>query len=252
LARRLKAMGNPKYQRDGDPKTSGPGFAVTLHRDQLELPHRWAAPRIIFVNSMSDLFHPDVPEAFIRDVFEVMVDTPRHTYQVLTKRSKRLAQMASRLPWPENVWMGVSVELDKYAFRADHLRSVPAAVRFISAEPLLGSVPSLCLDDIDWLIAGGESGHGARPMHPAWAMELRDRCRDIDTAFFFKQWGSWAPLEGSRSLDIDETGLAVSVADGRITSGTKVSVRRVGRSTAGRTLEGRTWDEMPSSRVMAS
>ena len=121
LARRLRAMGNPKYQNDGDPSTSGPGFALTLHADQLSLPHRWKSPRVIFVNSMSDLFHPEVPVEFIEDVFQVMADTPRHTYQVLTKRSKRLVALARRLPWPDNVWMGVSVESDQYCFRREAL-----------------------------------------------------------------------------------------------------------------------------------
>jgi protein gp37 len=152
LSRRLKAMGNPKYQNDGDSRTSGPGFGLTLHPEQLDLPHRWAAPRVIFVNSMSDLFHPSVPLTFIREVFEVMRDTPRHTYQVLTKRSARLEKVGTELSWPSNIWMGVSIESNKYVFRADHLRQVPAAVRFISAEPLLGSLSDLSLTGIDWLL----------------------------------------------------------------------------------------------------
>ena len=138
LAKRLKAMGSSKYQVDGDPRTSGPGFGLTVHEDALSIPTRWKTPRMIFVNSMSDLFHPDVPLEFIERVFAVMADTPRHTFQVLTKRSKRLARVGSHLPWPPNVWMGVSVETSKYAFRLEHLRSVDAAVRFVSAEPLLG------------------------------------------------------------------------------------------------------------------
>ena len=175
LAKRLRAMGNPKYQNDGSARTSGPGFGLTLHPDQLDLPRRWARPRVVFVNSMSDLFHKDIPLGFIRDVFAVMAETPRHTYQVLTKRSKRLAQIADKLEWSPNVWMGVSVETDSYAFRVDHLREVGAAVRFVSAEPLLGPVPSLNLSGIHWVIAGGESGKAARPMHPTWARRLRDR-----------------------------------------------------------------------------
>lgn len=194
LARRLKAMGNPKYQVDGGSK-SGPGFGLTLHPGQLDLPRRWASPRVIFVNSMSDLFHPKIPVSFIREVFEVMADTPRHTYQLLTKRSQRLAKIADTLPWPNNIWMGVTVESDRYAFRADHLRDVPARVRFVSAEPLLGPLPSLDLTEIDWVIAGGESGRGARPMHPAWVRELRDRCQDAAVSFFFKQWGAVAARE---------------------------------------------------------
>ena len=201
LAKRLKAMGNPRYQNDGDPKHSGPGFGLTLHEDLLELPHRWRAPRVVFVNSMSDLFHPDVPLDFIQRVFKVMADTPRHTYQILTKRSKRLASLAAKLDWPPNVWMGVSIESKRYAFRINHLRSVPAAVRFISAEPLLGPLPNLDLSSIHWLIAGGESGHNARPMNEEWVLDLRDQCAAADVAFFFKQWGGRTPKAGGRVLD---------------------------------------------------
>lgn len=252
LARRLKAMGNPKYQSDGNAKTSGPGFGVSLHRDQLDLPRRWSSPRVIFVNSMSDLFHPRVPEAFIAEVFSVMAETPRHTYQVLTKRSNRLARLSRRLPWTSNIWMGVTVELDRYAFRADHLREVPAAVRFISAEPLLGSLPSLDLRGIDWLIAGGESGHGARPMHPSWPRTLRDRCVTSGTAFFFKQWGSWAPIAGNRSVLVDDGGKIANPADARsLDHASTVAVTRVRRADAGRLLDGRTWDEMPIERALA-
>ena len=201
LAKRLKAMGNPKYQNDGDPKSSGPGFGLTLHDYQLELPYGWRAPRLVFVNSMSDLFHPDVPLEFIQKIFEVMADTPRHTYQILTKRSKRLAALADELEWPSNVWMGVTVENDRYAFRVDHLRSVNATVRFISAEPLLGPLPNLDLSGIDWLIAGGESGHGARRVEEPWIRDLRDQCSSAGTAFFFKQWGGRTPKANGRELD---------------------------------------------------
>lgn len=200
MARRLKAMGQAKYQADGDPRTSGPGFKLTVHPDTLQIPHQWSAPKTVFVNSMSDLFHPEVPESFIRDVFDVMVATPRHQYQVLTKRSRRLAELADRLPWPDNVWMGVSVETQPYAFRVEHLRQVPAAVRFVSAEPLLGPV-SLDLDGIDWLIAGGESGGGARPVDADWVRGLRDECLAAGTAFFFKQWGGLHPKARGRDLD---------------------------------------------------
>jgi protein gp37 len=200
LAKRLKAMGQVKYQRDGDPRTSGPGFALTLHDDVLAQPYRWRSPRTVFVNSMSDLFHPEVPVEFIAAVFEVMADTPRHTYQVLTKRSRRLAELAGVLAWPDNVWMGVSVESQRYAFRVEQLRAVPAAVRFVSAEPLLGPL-EVDLDGIAWLIAGGESGHGARPMEPGWVESLRDQCVAAGTAFFFKQWGGRTPSAGGRELD---------------------------------------------------
>ena len=145
LSRRLKAMGSPKYQRDGDSRTSGPGFGLTLHPPSLEVPQRWSSPRLIFVNSMSDLFHESVPLEFIADVFAVIRETPQHTYQALTKRSRRLMLLAPQLDWPKNLWMGVSVETRRFIFRTDHLRAVPAAVRFISAEPLLGSLGALNL-----------------------------------------------------------------------------------------------------------
>ena len=155
LSKRLKAMGQPKYQNDGDPCTSGPGFRLTLHPDVLEEPYRWRTPRLVFVNSMSDLFHPEVPFEFIQDVFGVMAETPRHTYQILTKRSQRLAAVGPELDWPQNVWMGVSVETGRYTFRIAHLRTVPAEVSFISAEPLMGPLPKLDLSGIHWMIAGG-------------------------------------------------------------------------------------------------
>ncbi len=201
LSKRLRAMGQPKYQNDGDPRTSGPGFKLTVHPDALEIPYGWRSPRVIFVNSMSDLFHPDVPLAFIQRVFGVISDTPQHTYQVLTKRSKRLAQLADALTWPPNLWMGVSVESDRYRFRIDHLRGVDAAIRFVSAEPLLGSIPELDLAGIHWLIAGGESGPNARPMERDWVCDLRAQCRAHDVPFFFKQWGGRTPKAGGRRLD---------------------------------------------------
>lgn len=201
LAKRLKAMGVEKYQNDGDPRTSGPGFALTTHSDVLEIPHRWRQPRLVFVNSMSDLFHPDVPVEFIEQVFEVMRDTPRHTYQVLTKRSKRLRDLAGELDWPPNVWMGVSVESARYMFRIDHLRCVPAHVRFISAEPLLGPLGEVNLTGIDWVIAGGESGPSARVMDINWGRDLRDQCLAAGVKFFFKQWGGRTAKAGGRELD---------------------------------------------------
>jgi protein gp37 len=201
LAKRLKAMGSAKYQTDGDPRTSGPGFGVSLHPDALNIPRRWRDPRVVFVNSMSDLFHARVPLTYVRQVFEVMAETPRHTYQVLTKRASRLAKLAPKLTWPENVWMGVSVEAEDQVGRVDALRHVPAAVRFVSAEPLLGPLNNLALDGIDWLIVGGESGPGARPVDPEWVRDLRDRSVSRGTAFFFKQWGGRTPKAGGRMLD---------------------------------------------------
>jgi protein gp37 len=201
LAKRLKAMGVDKYQNDGDARTSGPGFRLTVHEDALSAPLRWKQPRLVFVNSMSDLFHDEVPEAFVQSVFQVMRDTPRHTYQVLTKRSRRLLRLAPQLDWPANVWMGVSIESARYRFRVDHLRQVPAAVRFISAEPLLGPLGRVDLTDVDWVIAGGESGPAARPMDIAWGRELRNQCIAAGVKFFFKQWGGRTPKAGGRELD---------------------------------------------------
>ncbi len=201
LAKRLRSMGQAKYQNDGDPSTSGPGFRLTVHEDTLIIPYGWRAPRVIFVNSMSDLFHPDVPIDFIQRVFRVAEETPQHTYQVLTKRSKRLAQVSTQLSWPANLWMGVSIESDRYRFRIDHLRTVDSAVRFVSAEPLLGPLPSLDLSGIDWLIAGGESGANARPMDEEWVRDLRSQCNAAGVAFFFKQWGGRTPKAGGRQLD---------------------------------------------------
>lgn len=201
LAKRLKAMGNAKYQHDGDPRTSGPGFGVSVHRDALDLPRTWRKARVVFVNSMSDLFHARVPDAFIREVFTVMVETPQHTYQLLTKRPKRLARLADVLPWPPNVWMGVTVENRESAWRLDELRQVPAAVRFCSAEPLLEALPDLNLAGIDWLIAGGESGAHHRPVDEEWLRDLRDQCLAASTSFFFKQWGGVRPKSGGRWLD---------------------------------------------------
>ena len=215
LAKRLKAMGQPRYQRDGDPRTSGPGFGVTLHPETLGLPLTWKKPRLVFVNSMSDLFHARVPVPFIRQVFDVMAATPQHTYQVLTKRARRLRRLADSLHWPDNVWMGVSVEDAEVLDRVDDLRAVPATVRFLSCEPLLGPIPALPLDGIGWVIAGGESGADARPMDPAWVEDLRDQCMTAGVPFFFKQWGGRTPKAGGRQLD------------------------------------GRTWDEMPLTLVPA-
>lgn len=201
LAKRLKAMGNPKYQNDGDPRTSGPGFAITEHLSTLDIPRRWSSPRVIFVNSMSDLFHARVSTSFIREVFQVIDETPRHTYQLLTKRPRRAVRLAPELPWPGNLWLGVSIESADQLPRLDDLRRVPAATRFVSAEPLLGSLAGLDLAGIHWLIAGGESGPNHRPLCSDWIRELRDECIDQDVAFFFKQWGGRTPKSNGRELD---------------------------------------------------
>ena len=202
LSKRLKATGMAKYRN---------GFAVTLHPDTLDIPLRWRKPRSIFVNSMSDLFHDEVPDDFIGAVFDVMARADWHRYQVLTKRPERVASLNSALPWPAQVWQGVSVENRDYAHRIDLLRDTSAAVKFLSLEPLLGPLPNLNLDGIDWVIVGGESGPGARPMQPDWARDIRDQCIDARVPFHFKQWGG------------------------------------VFKKRNGRELDGRTWDETPAS-----
>ncbi|MFD8891018.1 DUF5131 family protein [Streptomyces sp. NPDC059566] len=216
LAKRLKAMGSPKYQNDGDPRSSGPGFGLTVHPQALLLPYSWKAPRTVFVNSMSDLFHARVPVSYIKDVFAVMRETPQHTYQILTKRSRRLRKIGDQLDWPENAWMGVTVEDSEFNYRIDDLRATPACVRFLSCEPLLGPLGPVNLSSIGWVIAGGESGKGYRPVEELWVTELRDQCVEAEVPFFFKQWGGSTPKSG------------------------------------GRVLQGRTWDEYPTPRAPAA
>jgi protein gp37 len=177
------------------------GFDLRLWRDRLDQPLKWKRPRMIFVNSMSDLFHEDIPDDYVREVFDVMGTAEWHTFQILTKRHERLVELAPALPWHPNVWMGVSIENRRFVHRADALREVPAAVRFISAEPLLGPLDGLDLDGINWLIAGGESGPKHRRCDPDWVRLLRDRCSDEGVAFFFKQWGGLRPKSGGRVLD---------------------------------------------------
>lgn len=191
------------------------GFDLRLVPEALDLPRRWQRGRLIFVNSMSDLFHERVPVAYIRRVFKVMRECPQHRFQILTKRAERLEELGAKLTFPPNVWMGVSVESEHYTWRIGHLQRVPAAVRFLSVEPLLGPIPRLPLDSIHWVIVGGESGLRARPMDPAWARAIRDQCRVADVPFFFKQWGGFK------------------------------------RKAAGRTLDGREWNEMPAGAAPA-
>lgn len=200
LAKRLKAMGNAKYQTDGDPRTSGVGFGVSEHPPSLGVPLTWKKPRHVFVNSMSDLFHARISTDFIQQVFAVMASTPQHQYQVLTKRPRRALRMADKVAWPSNIWLGVTVESSEYEWRADELKQIPAAVKFVSAEPLLGPLSTIDLTGIDWLIVGGESGKGHRSMKEDWALELRDHARRTSTAFFFKQWGGATPKANGRSL----------------------------------------------------
>ncbi|MBU4213072.1 MAG: phage Gp37/Gp68 family protein, partial [Actinobacteria bacterium] len=174
---------------------------LTLHEPALALPYRWSGHRTVFVNSMSDLFHAKVPLDFVRRVFDVIADTPQHTYQVLTKRSARLPKIADKLDWPANLWLGVSVENEDHLYRVDHLRQVPAAVRFLSCEPLIGPLDSLDLDGIGWVITGGESGPHARPLEHEWVRTIRNNCIAAEVPFFHKQWGGRTPKAGGRMLD---------------------------------------------------
>jgi three-Cys-motif partner protein len=192
LAARLQAMGNPHYRH---------GFAVTLHPDQLTLPLRWRQPKRIFVNSMSDLFHEAIPDAFIAQTFAIMAQAHWHTFQILTKRAERLAALAPHLPWAPNIWQGVSVENAQYTWRVASLQQVPAAIRFLSIEPLLGAILALPLEGIHWVIVGGESGPQHRPLAPAWVQAIRDQCLVAGVPFFFKQWGGHTPKSGGRALD---------------------------------------------------
>lgn len=209
LAARLKAMGNVRYQVDGDPGTSGPGFGLTLHLDKLEEPLAWGRPRMVFVNSMSDLFHDEVPDGFIWRVFGTMGRAPWHTFQILTKRPGRMASLLRRwqvrglLPPLPNVWLGTSVENQRWAqVRIPKLLATPAAVRFLSCEPLLGPIVlGDSVRQLDWVIVGGESGPGRRPADPEWVRSLRDECVHEGVAFFFKQWGGRTPKALGRELD---------------------------------------------------
>lgn len=207
MSRRLQAMGQSNY-RDG--------FRLSLQEHVLETPLHWKRPQMIFVNSMSDLFHEEVPVDFIQKVFSIMRQAYWHIFQVLTKRSARLLELDSQIVWPKNVWMGVSVENEDYIFRTDHLCQTHALTKFLSLEPLLGPLPNLPLNSIDWVIVGGESGPGSRPMDLSWVLEIRDQCQATNTPFFFKQWGG------------------------------------TNKKKAGRELDGRTWDELPKYALQSS
>lgn len=206
MAKRLQAMGQPRYAN---------GFRLTLHEDMLERPLSWKKPQRIFVNSMSDMFHRDVPTWFIQKMFEVMRRASWHQFQVLTKRSRRLRDLSPAIDWPDNLWMGVSVEQQDFVFRINHLRETGAAVKFVSFEPLLGPLPPIDLRGIDWVIVGGESGPGARAMEEGWVLDIKAHCQKASVPFFFKQWGG------------------------------------LNKKKAGRVLEGRTWDELPAIPVLA-
>lgn len=297
MAKRLKAMGSAKYQRDGDPQTSGPGFGLNIHPDTLAMPLQWRKPQRIFVNSMSDLFHDQVPDDFICQVFGVMYRANHHTFQLLTKRHARMRSLLNSgefwagvshyggrylvdNPVLPNVWLGVSIENQQWAdIRIPALLTTPAAVRFVSAEPLLGPVDlyhshcpvhdsagGMCTFSCpnrrrpDWVITGGESGHGSRPAHPDWFRAIRDQCKTADIAYLHKQHGDWVPesmwLHGGREP------AGFSSSDGRFrplvggwpteppySRGSDITIRRVGKKAAGRKLDGRIWDELPGTVV---
>lgn len=192
MAKRLQMMGQANYAN---------GFEVTLHPHVLDYPLKWKKPQVIFVNSMSDLFHEEIPLEFIQQIFDVMVRASWHTFQVLTKRSHRLAEVAPLIHWPENVWMGVTVENADCEYRIDDLRNVPSAIRFLSMEPLLSGVEDMNLNHIDWVIVGGESGPGARPIQKQWVRNIHRQCRDANVPFFFKQWGGRNKKKAGRMLD---------------------------------------------------
>lgn len=191
MTRRLKGMGQEKYKD---------GFKVRTHEGELSAPYRWKKPQVVFVNSMSDLFHPEVPLEFIEKVFAVMNDTPRHTYQVLTKRAERLFELHDKLIWTPNIWMGVSVEDERVKHRIDFLRHTNAQTKFLSCEPLIGPLPDMNLQDIDWAIVGGESGRKARPMNESWVWDIKLQCQEQGTKFFFKQWGGVNKKKSGREL----------------------------------------------------
>ena len=207
MAQRLHAMGVKKYKD---------GFQLRLHEDALNIPYEWRKPKVVFVNSMSDLFHKEVPLSFIQKVFEVMNDTPLHTYQVLTKRAERLFELHDKLNWTKNIWMGVSVENENATYRIDFLRETNAKIKFLSCEPLIGPLMNMNLENIHWAIVGGESGHKARPMQEWWVWDIRQQCAEQGVAFFFKQWGG------------------------------------TNKKKTGRLLNGRTYDEMPLVKLTAT
>lgn len=192
MSKRLQAMGIDKYKD---------AFELTLHEDVIAEPYKWRKPRVVFVNSMSDLFHKDVPLSFIKKVFKVMNDCSQHTFQVLTKRADRLLELHQHLNWTPNIWMGVSVEDEKVIDRIDSLRKSNAIVKFLSLEPLIGPLPNMNLHNIDWVIVGGESGHKARPMKKEWVTDIKDQCKQSKVKFFFKQWGGKNKKKAGRSLD---------------------------------------------------
>jgi len=192
MAKRLQAMGVEKYKD---------AFAVRTHDDALKIPYTWKSPKVVFVNSMSDLFHPKVSLSFIKKVFKVMNENPQHVFQVLTKRADRLFQVHEELRWTHNIWMGVSVEDERVTHRIDFLRETNARVKFLSCEPLIGPLPSMDLSNIDWVIVGGESGRKPRPMSPDWVLDIQEQCEKNEIAFFFKQWGGTNKKKAGRLLN---------------------------------------------------
>lgn len=192
MSRRLKAMGQQKYKD---------GFKLRIHPDTLEIPYSWTTPKVVFVNSMSDLFHKDVPIEYIKKVFKVMNDNPQHIFQVLTKRAERLFEIHENFRWTKNIWMGVSVEDEKVTYRIDFLRKTRAKIKFLSLEPLIGPLPNLNLSKINWVIVGGESGHTPRPIEEKWVIEIQKQCAKSKVAFFFKQWGGKNKKAAGRLLN---------------------------------------------------
>jgi protein gp37 len=207
MSKRLQAMGVEKYKDN---------FEVRIHDEALKIPYTWRKSKVVFVNSMSDLFHKDIPLDFIKKVFKVMNDNPQHVFQVLTKRAERLLELHNELKWTHNIWMGVSIENDKSRNRIDYLRETNARVKFLSLEPLIGPLKKLNLDKVDWVIVGGESGHKPRPMNPDWVIDIQEQCQKSEVAFFFKQWGG------------------------------------KNKKATGRILNGRTYDEMPEIELQKS
>jgi len=192
MSKRLQAMGNPKYKN---------GFDITLHPDTLKIPYIWKKTRIVFVNSMSDLFHEGIPFDYVQKVFQVMNNCPQHIFQVLTKRAEQLSELNSKLDWSPNIWMGVTVESKEYEYRIDFLKRTSAVVKFLSIEPMIGPTPDLSLSGIDWVIVGGESGFGARPIKKEWVEDIHEQCRQENVPFFFKQWGGINKKKNGRLLN---------------------------------------------------
>lgn len=253
MSRRLRAMGQKKYENN---------FKLTVHEDSLKDPYTWKKPQKVFVNSMSDLFHKDVPLEFVQKVFAVMNDTPQHTYQILTKRSDIVRKFDPFLNWADNIWMGVSVEDERVINRIEDLRQTSAKVKFLSCEPLIGPLRNIDLTGIDWVIVGGESGHGARPVHPDWVRSIKDQCEAAGVPFFFKQWGEYANGSDYRNISIKHLAVLTNgdtcdlhnmqerlKGEGRQKEEwhilNPVVMRKVGKKASGALLDGKEYKQFP-------